>query len=59
MFGRLKRNMTDFAQSDSGSTAMEYGVIAAGVAAFIAATVYGLGSNIQNVFYNKLTALMK
>ncbi len=59
MFGRLKRNMTDFAQSDSGATAIEYGVIAAGVAAFIAATVYGLGGNIQDVFYNKLTALMK
>ena len=59
MFWRMQKLLVTFARSDSGATAIEYGVVAAGVAAFIAATVYGLGENIQTTFYDKLTAVMK
>jgi len=44
--------------SDTGaSTAIEYSVIAAGVGAAIAATVWGLGSEIQTTLYNKISNL--
>jgi len=39
------------------ATAIEYSVIAAGVGAAIAATVWGLGSEIQTTLYNKITQL--
>jgi pilus assembly protein Flp/PilA len=41
-----------------GATAIEYAMIAAGVAGAILTAVYGLGTGIQDNFYNKLTTVL-
>jgi Flp pilus assembly pilin Flp len=43
-----------FAADERATTAIEYGIIAAGIGAFVAATVYSLGSTVESTFYNKL-----
>jgi pilus assembly protein Flp/PilA len=39
-----------FVSDDSGATAIEYGLIAAGIALAIIAVVNGLGSNLNGMF---------
>jgi pilus assembly protein Flp/PilA len=46
----LKRFFLDFLRDDSGATAIEYGLIAAGIALAIIAVVNGLGTNLNSVF---------
>ena len=43
---------------NSGATAIEYALIAAGVGAAIAATVFGFGSELKTTFYDKIAALL-
>jgi Flp pilus assembly pilin Flp len=43
---------------EHGATAIEYALIACGVGATIAATVFGFGSNLKTVFYDKIAALL-
>jgi Flp pilus assembly pilin Flp len=47
-----------FACDTHAATAIEYAMIAAGVGAAIAGTVYNLGSTIQNDLYNKIASAM-
>jgi pilus assembly protein Flp/PilA len=53
----LKRNFVKFLSDDSGATAIEYGLIAAGIALAIIAAVNGLGTNLNNVFTSVNTSL--
>jgi pilus assembly protein Flp/PilA len=46
----LKHHILRFFSDESGATAIEYGLIAAGIALAIIATVNGLGTNLNNVF---------
>ncbi len=46
----MKRLFLDFLSDQSGATAIEYGLIAAGIALAIIATVNGLGSNLNDKF---------
>jgi pilus assembly protein Flp/PilA len=46
-----------FAANERGATAIEYGLIAAGIAAAIIATVVGLGSNLNTTFSSVSGAL--
>jgi pilus assembly protein Flp/PilA len=46
-----------FLREDSGATAIEYGLIAAGIAVAIIAVVQGLGSNLNTTFTSVQTAL--
>jgi Flp pilus assembly pilin Flp len=41
---------------DSGATAIEYALIASAVGATIAATVFGVGSQLRSNFYDKIAA---
>jgi len=50
----LRALIRRFAADASGATAIEYAMIAAGVGATIAATVYNLGSTIEDTLYNKI-----
>ena len=50
MEAALKRFFLDFLRDDSGATAIEYGLIAAGIALAIIAVVNGLGSNLNGVY---------
>jgi pilus assembly protein Flp/PilA len=46
----VKRLFLDFLSDQSGATAIEYGLIAAGIALAIITVVNGLGSNLNNQF---------
>jgi pilus assembly protein Flp/PilA len=44
------RLLSDFLKDESGATAIEYGLIAAGIALGIIAAVNGLGSSLKDKF---------
>jgi pilus assembly protein Flp/PilA len=46
----LKHRLLEFISDESGATAIEYGLIAAGIALAIIAVVNGLGSNLNTMF---------
>jgi pilus assembly protein Flp/PilA len=54
MISTIKRFLAD----DSGATAIEYGLIAAGIAVAIITVVNGLGSKLSTTF-NAVTTKMK
>jgi pilus assembly protein Flp/PilA len=54
-FGNLTRR---FHADQSGATAIEYALIAAGVGATIAATVYNMGSTIKTTLWDKIGGAM-
>jgi pilus assembly protein Flp/PilA len=55
---RLKptRNLCGFLRDDSGTTAIEYALIASGIAAAIIALVMGLGTALQAKYQSVLDA---
>ena len=53
----MKTLFTRFAKDESGATAIEYGLIAAGISVAIIAVVQGLGTNLKNTFSSVSTAL--
>jgi pilus assembly protein Flp/PilA len=53
----LKRLFLRFLSDNSGATAIEYGLIAAGISLAIIAAVNGLGSNLNGVFTSINTSL--
>ena len=54
---RSGRFAATFAADSKGATSIEYAMIAAGVGATIATTVWGLGTNLKTVWYDKLTSI--
>jgi pilus assembly protein Flp/PilA len=46
----LKGSFLKFLSDESGATAIEYGLIAAGIALAIIAVINGLGSNLNTMF---------
>jgi pilus assembly protein Flp/PilA len=53
MEAELQRTLLKFLSDESGATAIEYGLIAAGIALAIIAVVNGLGTNLNT----QLTAI--
>jgi pilus assembly protein Flp/PilA len=57
----MELNMTNlvkrFAKDESGATAIEYGLIAAGISVAIIAVVQGIGTNLNTKFGSIQTAL--
>lgn len=51
------RKLVLFARDDNAATAIEYGLIAAGIAVAIIATVQGLGTNLKATFSSVSAAL--
>ena len=51
------RQFARFRTDERGATAIEYAMIAAGVGAFVAATVMGLGATLKETFYDKLASI--
>ena len=47
---KVKRSILKFLSDESGATAIEYGLIAAGIALAIIAVVNGLGTNLNDKF---------
>jgi pilus assembly protein Flp/PilA len=46
----MKNLISRFVKDESGATAIEYGLIAAGISLAIIAVVNGLGTNLNNKF---------
>ncbi len=53
----MKTLFARFARDNSGATAIEYGLIAAGIAAVIITAVYNLGTNLNGKFTTLNTKL--
>jgi len=53
----MRKLVQRFAQNESGATAIEYGLIAAGISVAIIAVVQGLGTNLNATFSKVSTAL--
>ena len=53
----MKNLVTRFVKDESGATAIEYGLIAAGISVAIIAVVQGLGSRLNATFTSVQTAL--
>jgi pilus assembly protein Flp/PilA len=54
---RLKHHILKFLSDESGATAIEYGLIAAGISVTILAVVNGLGTNLNTKFTSINTSL--
>jgi pilus assembly protein Flp/PilA len=52
-----KANLRRFLGDDSGATAIEYAIIASGIAVAIASTIVSLGSSVQGLYGNVATAM--
>ena len=50
--------LSHFFQDELGATAIEYGLIAGGIAIAVVSTVYNLGSSINATLYGKITGAM-
>lgn len=53
----MRQIILRFINDDAGATAIEYGLIAAGIAVAIIATVQALGTNLNATFSSVSTAL--
>ena len=53
----MKSLVLSFFKNESGATAIEYGLIAAGIAIAIITAVNGVGSQLSTVFTNVSTSL--
>jgi pilus assembly protein Flp/PilA len=53
----MKNLVSRFVKDESGATAIEYGLIAAGISLAIIAVVNGLGSNLNTKFTSINTSL--
>jgi pilus assembly protein Flp/PilA len=53
----MKTLFSRFVKDESGATAIEYGLIAAGISVAIIAVVQGLGSKLNTTFGSVSTAL--
>jgi pilus assembly protein Flp/PilA len=53
----MKNLVTRFMKDESGATAIEYGLIAAGISVAIIAVVQGLGTKLNATFTSVQTAL--
>ena len=51
------KNLVKFVKDETGATAIEYGLIAAGISVAIIAVVQGLGSKLNTTFTSVQTAL--
>jgi pilus assembly protein Flp/PilA len=51
------KNLKRFVKDDSGATAIEYGLIAAGISVAIIAVVQGLGAKLNTTFTSVSNAL--
>jgi pilus assembly protein Flp/PilA len=53
----MKNIVARFANDESGATAIEYGLVAAGISVAIIAVIQGLGNNLKTAFSGLSTVL--
>jgi pilus assembly protein Flp/PilA len=54
----MKALIARFAKDESGATAIEYGIVAAGISVAIIAVIQGLGNNLKTAF-SSLSSTLK
>jgi pilus assembly protein Flp/PilA len=54
----MKTLIARFAKDESGATAVEYGLVAAGISVAIIAVIQGLGNNLKMAF-SSLSGILK
>jgi pilus assembly protein Flp/PilA len=54
----LASTLRRFAACESGATAIEYAMIAAGVGAALASTITAMGSSVRTSLYDKLASIL-
>jgi pilus assembly protein Flp/PilA len=57
-FDGARRGLIRFGSDESGATAIEYAMIAAGVSVAIVGAISSLGSHLKTTFYDKLASLL-
>jgi pilus assembly protein Flp/PilA len=55
-FSDTKRRVGRFLNDEQGATAIEYALIASGIAAAIISIVFGVGNTVSNNLYGKVNA---
>ncbi len=62
MAGQVARSLTqltrNFCADECGTTAIEYALIAAGIGATVAATVYNMGSGLKATWWDRIGAIL-
>jgi pilus assembly protein Flp/PilA len=53
----IEANLRRFLRDDSGATAIEYAIIASGIAVAIATTIVSLGSSVQGLYSSVATSM--
>lgn len=53
----MRRKLAAFLKDESGATAIEYGLIASGIAVALIAAVKGVGTNLKTTFGSISTAV--
>jgi pilus assembly protein Flp/PilA len=53
----MRQKLTAFLKNECGATAIEYGLIASGIALALIAVVKGVGTNVKTVFGSVSTAV--
>jgi pilus assembly protein Flp/PilA len=59
MLQQAMNSLRDFADDESGATAIEYGMIAGGIAGAIIGTVFTVGDNLRQNFYGRILAALQ
>jgi pilus assembly protein Flp/PilA len=54
---KIEANLRRFLRDDSGATAIEYAMIASGIAVAIATTIVSLGSGVNGLYTSVATAM--
>ncbi|WP_068014022.1 Flp family type IVb pilin [Rhodoplanes sp. Z2-YC6860] len=54
---RARHSLTRFRADENGTTAIEYAIVAAGVAVAVVGVVNGVGSTLKSTFYDKIALL--
>jgi len=54
-----RRRFRDFAADQHGAAAIEYAMIASGVAVALAATITSIGSSVRTTLYDKLASIFQ
>lgn len=54
----VARMRTRFAADERGATAIEYALVAAGIAVAVASIVFSVGSTLKTNFYDQIAALL-
>ena len=52
--GNVAETLSRFSGDEGGATAIEYAMIAAGVGATVASTVFALGGNVSDMLFNRV-----